>query len=248
MEQASCSKYILSSEEIEKLKIQLSASPPDEENQFGLLARNVSTAFRLEFGHFIPNSKKRRLSPIDKRIILTNTSNFCQFRETWTNKNFDRPHRKYTETLHGATYLNGYFSLINDHKASWALLKQPIREKINAEYSNELEAQNFVIQLNKVTSIAHEMAHLYQNHHLPWLFLEVSASYYSHIISLKLGFKQSIDELFFGDNHLKMIVEYETLISKFGDSVHRLCFGSTIHSATRSSILRAGICGLTPSF
>lgn len=220
-------KFELNSEQIDSLRLETQSISPKEQVQLERIITNSHKLLLKQFGEYISNKKsdKEAIST----FIFTDPDTYKTFFDEWTDSHNNIKYSKGPGVMRAYSkegkFVIGFLSEYWDKVVN--------KQEAIGEFGNEESAQKEIKNMVARGHIIHELSHIYQNSDLPLWFLECGAYWYSHNVpkSAELNIVSMTD-------YDKPVDFFDSLISKYGDDVHKLSFSNKVDKEIQDRIFR----------
>lgn len=220
--------FDLDSEQLEALKIEAQAIPPDEQEAFELLVSQVHASFLRLFSGL--TSFDIDSEQMVSKFISTDPDSYHEFVGRWQETRGKVFERYMTRKGQAQAFANdGNFVIASEDRFDDFISQQDWESMLQNTGLPEDELMSLVRNILDATVIAHEMTHLYQfPTNLTPLWLLEGQAYWATTKMLKHSLSTRATDA--------IANFYQYLLDKYGDKVHRLCFGASESSKLSESI------------
>ncbi len=213
------------------LKIEASGLSPHQETQVKEYVKVVKESVERQYGKYFGPQTLEQVKGIEDRVITFGDKE--SFTEYARGSLFSQPNRDLSHLVGLHTRkANGDLSVVQPvegYPTRTGVQKEPVAESWKGTNKNAQQDD----QLTEFKdTLVHEIVHGYQDDRLPSYFMECAVPYY--VDKVLHDVPDSALRFYKQD---KRIERYDNLIKKYGESVHRLFFGSNIDSNLREKIL-----------
>lgn len=201
------------------LLLDASAITPQEQKQVANWVKLIQENLLEQFGIYIQKKKREENSNLADRLIITDSDIYNLLHAEW-----DTHKQELFEGISNSrahTTDEGGLIIFNDPNHIWKFFSIVTKKALIKKFGSLEEAQKQVASITFLDFLTHEVIHRYQDESLPKAFLECGVRYYQRIIVQKLFgsyFSSDVDEA--------RITFYAGIISKLGNEVHNVFFGT----------------------
>lgn len=211
-------RFTFERDDADSLRLEISTLSPIDQSRLKILTERIFSIFVDKFGIYSRPDILEEVRGIEDRVYIVNNEDFQNMYNNWDQV---KRWKKGTKRIIGAAFREGNLVLMKDPRNIWGMLSRRSQTNLTRAFENEQEAQSQLVKTMWVNTIAHELTHNLQYIILPYTFYECGARYYAREIANELNCVNFTDSL--EDERINF---YHSLISKYGDIVHRLFFGS----------------------
>ncbi|MBU1110741.1 hypothetical protein KKB83_03935 [Patescibacteria group bacterium] len=220
--------FQLNVEQRDALRLEAQSLSPEDWEKFKQLAAECSAAMLSVYGEYIEDTLTSE-EMAEKFVVMT-PETYSNFWKNWDDSKIqiisssNEGYFRYSKNL--GDFVGGYVPDV------WSHVDKGCRERLIAERGDEVSARDYVQNTTLRYCLVHEMIHVYQDQDIPLWLMECAAHYGARKVM-----KVQDWDLFDYDKHRKMANFYLHLVNKYGNDVHRLCFGQEVGETKKQQIL-----------
>jgi hypothetical protein len=223
-------------DQVDELRLNTQAISPTERNKFNRDIDWANSFLSNRYGEYIKESTPTQV--LRERIIVVESQSISRVTAAIgpSKKNTGKNDSVSNPSIQAVTHPRAKFVLLEDHpdlgQEYFNSLTQDQKEVlIKSHGEDKLKSRLKVFgDLNRKDTIAHEIAHYYQPALTGW-FSECGAYYYTREAVREVAYKSY--DLY----RMPLLADfYERLLSKYGDNIHRLQFGTLEDPAVKSAL------------
>lgn len=211
--------FVAEKDVVSHLLLDTSAITPYEQKQVTNWVKLIQESLLEQFGIYIQKKKREENSNLTDRVIITDSDVYNLLHAEWETHKQELFEGISNSRAH--TTDEGGLIIFNNPNHIWKLFSIATQKALIKEFGSLKEAQKQATSISFLDFLTHEVIHRYQDESLPKAFLECGVRYYQRIIVQKLFgsyFSSDIDEA--------RITFYASVISKLGNEVHNVFFGT----------------------
>src|SRR3989344_1323147 len=225
-----------SREEIDSLRMETQPLSPKEYEETKAFIRECDSGFRANLGAYMKPRKDNEEIEVADRFLAMDKKTLETFGHYWymgsNRKDTSKNYLPEGDSGNMQTYLGkGDFAVgyIPDY---WHMAPEDVRKHLINVMGSERNAMRYLQRVTARQIYTHEIAHLYQDSSLSVPFSEAGAYYYARELMKRNKWGPPIGG---GDDDAADF--YGELVSKYGDDVHKLYFGTLLNKRKRRFIL-----------
>jgi hypothetical protein len=230
------SSFILDSDQADYLRMESQSLSPKEQTEFQNLVKSLHGLFMDKFGSLL-RSPASNQKMAEKFIILDNDT-YDVVNEDWERTEGARIEKYTSDKGHGRAFKDSGNFVVSLPIDLWKDFSEDKKKRYMEQLKlSNAEAEKYVNTVMKSNIVLHEMTHLYQKPgtDLP-LWLTEAQAYW---IARELPSEEMKIHTSEFDKRADL---YKALLEKFGDELHKICFGTS----TDQSILNFLRTAITP--
>lgn len=225
--------FELDKDQLDALRAESGSLPPREQAEYDQMVRELHRTYLKKMSPLLPIHSTD--SEMASKFILVNNDVYREFNNNWIDEDGKIVHKYVKDRGAGRAFVDrGNFCILLPVDL-WSTISKKHRHRIIKETKSpsENDAKNLVNRSLRTNTLFHEINHLYQDpdgNRLP-LWLREAQSYW-------VGRELADENIQFHTPEFDAIADfYESLVKKYGDDVHKVCFGTQMNSFITYQVL-----------
>lgn len=182
------------------------------------------------YGEFISDETRIRVEGLEGNMLILSNK---YFEKLYTQLNIS-PH--YEEFMVAAFSVPSIgFMVFRDPLEIWQAAPEEFRQTVIDTFGHQDGIEGYFGTTILIDNMIHEVFHFFHAPGLPESFVEFGIRYYQSMLSRGLG----LPDLHSTQKDLMLSRLYEHLVTRYGDTIHKIFFGQSVDEKIRLPILMA---------